>query len=150
MLAIVWNPRGFHLSKILEKDRKFNAGYYIAEILEPFSQWRSIEAAGDKRKLLMHADNGRQPTAKLYTQYFNENRMKSALHPLYSPDLALSDFYLFGYVKRCLAGFSFEDAHQLLATVEGVLEGIESDLASGLSRVDGPVKEMHRHQRGVY
>jgi hypothetical protein len=51
--------------------------------------------------------------------------MKSAPHPLYSPDLAPSDFYLFGYVKRCLAGFSFEDADQLLAAVEGVLEAIE-------------------------
>jgi hypothetical protein len=51
--------------------------------------------------------------------------MKSAPHSPYSPDLAQSDFYLFGYVKRCLAGLSFEDADQLLGTVEGVLEGIE-------------------------
>jgi hypothetical protein len=41
------------------------------------------------------------------------------------PDLAPSDFYLFGYVKRCLAGLSFEVADQLLAAVEGVLEGTE-------------------------
>jgi hypothetical protein len=47
------------------------------------------------------------------------------LHTPYSPDLAPSDFYLFGYVKRCLAGLSFEDADQLLAAVEAVLEGIE-------------------------
>jgi hypothetical protein len=51
--------------------------------------------------------------------------MKSALHPPYSPDLAPSDFHLFGYVKRCLARLLFEDADQLLAAVEGVLEGIE-------------------------
>jgi hypothetical protein len=51
--------------------------------------------------------------------------MKLAPHPPYSPDLALSDFHLFANVKRCLAGLSFEDADQLLAAVEGVLEGIE-------------------------
>jgi hypothetical protein len=51
--------------------------------------------------------------------------MKSAPHPPYSPDIAPSDFYLFGYVERCFAGLSFEDADQLLAAVEGVLEGIE-------------------------
>jgi hypothetical protein len=51
--------------------------------------------------------------------------MKSAPHPPHSPDLAPSHFYLFGYVKRCLAGLSFEDADQLLAAVEDVLEGIE-------------------------
>jgi hypothetical protein len=58
--------------------------------------------------------------------------MKSAPHPPYSilhtpcsPDLALSDFYLFGYLKRCFTGLSFEDADQFLAAVEGVLDGIE-------------------------
>jgi hypothetical protein len=60
--------------------------------------------------------------------------MKSALHPPYSPDLASSDFYLFGYVKRCLSGLSFEEADQLLAAIEGVLAGIEKvTLQSGLS-----------------
>jgi histone-lysine N-methyltransferase SETMAR len=102
MLTIVWNPHGFHLIKVLEKDRKFNAGYYIAEILEPLFQWRSIEAACDERKLLVHADNARPHIAMLSTQCFN--RRKSAPHPPYSPDLVPSDFYLFGYVKRCLTG----------------------------------------------
>jgi hypothetical protein len=51
--------------------------------------------------------------------------MKSAPHPSYSLDLAPSDFYLFEYVKRCLAGLSVEDADQLLVAVEGVLEDIE-------------------------
>jgi hypothetical protein len=72
------------LIKVLEKGRKFNAGYYIAEILESLSQWRSIEAAGNERKLLVHADNPRPHIAKFSTQYFDANRMKSAPHPPYS------------------------------------------------------------------
>jgi hypothetical protein len=51
--------------------------------------------------------------------------MKLAPHPPYSPDLAPPDLYLFGYVKRCLASLSFEDADQLLAAVENILEDIE-------------------------
>jgi hypothetical protein len=50
--------------------------------------------------------------------------MKSAPHAPCSPDLAPSDFYLFGDVKRCLAGLSFEDADRLLAALEGVPESI--------------------------
>jgi histone-lysine N-methyltransferase SETMAR len=68
----------------------------------------SIEAAGNEQKLLVHADNARPHTTRLSTQYLNENRMKSAPHPPYSPDLVPSDFYLFGYVKRCLARLSFD------------------------------------------
>jgi hypothetical protein len=89
---MVWNPHGFHSIKVLEKGRKFNPYYYIAEILKPLSQWRSIEAAGNERKLLVHADDARPHTTKLSTQYFIENRMKSASHLPYFPDLALSDF----------------------------------------------------------
>jgi hypothetical protein len=70
-------------------------------------------------------DNAHPHTAKLSTQYFNENQMKSVLHPRCSYDFAPWDFYLFGYAKRCLAGLSFEDTDQLFAAVEGVLEGIE-------------------------
>jgi hypothetical protein len=51
--------------------------------------------------------------------------MKLAPYPPYSPDLVPAGFYLFGYVKKCLAGLSFEDADQLLAAIEGVLVGIE-------------------------
>jgi histone-lysine N-methyltransferase SETMAR len=125
MYTIVWNPRWFHLVKVLEKGRKFNAGYYIAEILDPLSQWCSIEAAGNERKLLVRAHNARPYTAKLSIQYFNENRMKSAPHLPYSPDLVPSDFYLFEYVKRCLTGLSSKNADQLLAPGECVFEGIE-------------------------
>jgi hypothetical protein len=38
MLTIVLDPRELHLIKVLEKGRKFNAAYYIAETLEPLSQ----------------------------------------------------------------------------------------------------------------
>jgi hypothetical protein len=48
MFTIVWNPGRFHLIKVFEKGRKFNAGYYVPEILEPSSQWRSKEAAGNE------------------------------------------------------------------------------------------------------
>jgi hypothetical protein len=46
--------------------------------------------------------------------------MKSAPYPPYSHDPAPPDFYLFGHIKKCVAGVSFEDADQLLAAGEGV------------------------------
>jgi hypothetical protein len=38
-----------------------------------------------------------------------QNAMRIVPHPLDSPDLALSDFYLFGYIKQLLSGCEFTD-----------------------------------------
>jgi hypothetical protein len=51
--------------------------------------------------------------------------MEKAPHPPYSPDLAPSDFYLFGYVNHCLAGAFFADAGQLLEAVKTILIAIQ-------------------------
>jgi hypothetical protein len=124
----VWLPRD---EKVPERERHTiqSKKFMLTIIWNPhrLSQWRSTEAAGNERKLLVHADNARPHTVKLSTQYFNENRMKLAPHPHtpYSPDAASSDFDLFRYVKRCLTGLSFEDADQLLVAVKSVPEGIE-------------------------
>jgi hypothetical protein len=50
-------------------------------------------------KLIVHADNARPHTAKMTSQFMEQNSMQRAPHSAYSLDLAPSDFYLFGYVK---------------------------------------------------
>jgi hypothetical protein len=69
----------------------------------------------------MHADDARPHTAQLSAQFFEQNKMKTAPHPPHSHDLTTSDFYLFGYVKGCLASFRFESAYEPLEAVQGVL-----------------------------
>jgi hypothetical protein len=50
-----------------------------------------------------------------------QNAMKRAPHPPYSPNLAPSDFYLFGHVKHCLSGSAFADADSFLQAVSDIL-----------------------------
>jgi hypothetical protein len=127
MLTVIWNPLGFHLIDVLAKGCKFNAAYYATETLLPLSKWRSASAKGDKPKLTIHSDNSRPHTAQHSAQFFEQNRMKTAPHLRYSPDLAPCDFCPFGYVKGCLTDLSFESTDELLAAVHGVLEGIEKE-----------------------
>jgi hypothetical protein len=54
-----------------------------------------------------------------------QNSMQRASHPAYLPDLAPSDFYLFGYVKQLLSGCQFADQDSLLQAVSDILAGIE-------------------------
>jgi hypothetical protein len=51
--------------------------------------------------------------------------MRKAPHPLDSADRALSDFYIFGYVKQIMTGESFSNAEELLSAIGAILDGIE-------------------------
>jgi hypothetical protein len=77
------------------------------------------------RKLIVHADNACFQTAKITLQYMEQNLMQRAPHPAYSPDLAPSDFSLFGYVKQRLSGCQFADQDSILRAVSDILAGIE-------------------------
>jgi hypothetical protein len=50
-----------------------------------------------------------------------------AAHPPYSPDLAPSHFFLFGYIKEHLKGMVFPSAEELLDAIGEVVTGIESE-----------------------
>jgi hypothetical protein len=125
MLTIVWNPGGFHLVNILPKGFKFNASYYVTQILDPLSKWRRTQVGRTNRKLIVHADNARPHTAKMTSQFMEQNSMQRVPHPAYSPDLAPSDLYLFGCVKQLLSGCQFADQDSFLRAVSDIFVGIE-------------------------
>jgi hypothetical protein len=74
--------------------------------------------------------------------------MKTAANPAYSPDITPSDFYFIGYVKGCLTGRSFVDAEELLREFERFSIASESDFASGVSRVNRLIEELHPDHGG--
>jgi hypothetical protein len=49
-------------------------------------------------------------------------------HPPYSPDLAPSDFFLFGHIKRLLGGYHFENAGELLSMVVKIIDAITKEM----------------------
>jgi hypothetical protein len=63
-----------------------------------------------------------------------QNVMKTAPYPPYSPDLGPSDFYLFAYVKHRLSGYAFADIDSLLRAVSDILGGIEKVTLEGVFR----------------
>jgi hypothetical protein len=56
------------------------------------------------------------------------NKVKKAPHPPYSPDLAPSDCFLFGYVKRNLMGCHVENLSELLVRIQVILSAIPSEI----------------------
>jgi hypothetical protein len=75
----------------------------------------------------MHSDNARPHTAKMSREYIILNRMKQAPHRHYSPDLAPSDFFLFGSVKGKLMGYRAESPSELLVRIRVILAEIQRE-----------------------
>jgi hypothetical protein len=110
MLTIAWNPNGFHLIDAMPKREKHIARYHLNNITTPICQ-RLIPAG--KRKLNIHLDNSRCHTAKVVLDCVSQRKVRFALHPLDSPDIAPSDFFLFVCLNRELRGSRFQTAEQL-------------------------------------
>jgi histone-lysine N-methyltransferase SETMAR len=124
MVAIAWNPLGFPLIVALPKGRTFNAEYYRNNILAALTQ---LQPEDDGRKLVAHADNARVHTAQKYRTFCEENGLRLVPHPPYSPDLAPSGFFLFGYVKEHLKGMVFSSYEELFDAIGEVVTGIKSE-----------------------
>jgi hypothetical protein len=56
-----------------------------------------------------------------------EIRLEMARHLPYSPDLAPSDFFLFGHVKHVIEGAEFPSEETLLAAIQRVLSDLTGD-----------------------
>jgi hypothetical protein len=79
---------------------------------------------------MIHADNSRCHTAKVVLDCASHKRIRFAPHPPYSPDVAPSDFFLFGYLKPELSGCFFRSTEELLAEIYRLVEAIPSETFS--------------------
>lgn len=53
--------------------------------------------------------------------------MKKAPYPPFSPDIAVSKFYLFDYLKGRLAGLKFESPNELFGCINEILKKIPKE-----------------------
>jgi histone-lysine N-methyltransferase SETMAR len=144
MLTVVWNPIGSYVLKALPKGRKFNAQYYTNDTLVVISDWRRQTGGTRPNKLWVHSDNVRPHIAKMSRDDIGLNQMKQVPHPPYSPDLASSDFFLFGYVKGKLMGYHAETPIELLDCIRVILAEIPRETLNAvfLEWMDGATAKM--------
>jgi hypothetical protein len=68
MLTVVRNTKGFHLIDAMTRGEKFNAWYFINQILTPICA--QLSPTG-RHKLVIHADNSRCHSAKLVLDFIS-------------------------------------------------------------------------------
>jgi hypothetical protein len=83
-------------------------------------------------RLDLHLHNCRAHSSNASKQCCDENSLVTVLQPVYSLDLAPSDFRVLGHIKTSLAGRVFNDGYELF---EGVVEFLNEIQASELQFV---------------
>jgi hypothetical protein len=113
-ITVVWNPHGLHVIQSLPKGIKWTGKYDSDNIV---SQIDALRDLGSHGKMIVHADNAGPHVAKCVTEYMDHNPLKRAPHSPDSPDLAPSEFYLFGYVKHQLQGHECMEGAELALAI---------------------------------
>jgi histone-lysine N-methyltransferase SETMAR len=110
MLTIFWDVNGPLLVHFQEKGQTVTSAWYsdvLVNKLKPAirsKRWGLLS----KRLLLLH-DNAHPHMAAPTVDTLRALKYEVLKHPPYSPDLAPSDFHLFGPMKEHLQGQKFAD-----------------------------------------
>jgi hypothetical protein len=127
MLTVVWHSHGFHLIDMLPKGSKFDPGHYISRIVSPLPQILALYQDDPRRHFVIHADNTRNHCAKTIALFLDHNSLRRALHPSDSTDLAASDVWLLGYLKRVLQVCSLDEPDELLSAIQENSRGVDRE-----------------------
>jgi histone-lysine N-methyltransferase SETMAR len=108
MLCIWWDWKGILYYDLLPRNQTINSDVYC-------SQLDRLKAAIDQKRrelvnpkgVVFHHDNARPHVYSATRQKLMQLGWDVLLHPLYSPDLAPSDYHLFRSLQSCLKGKNF-------------------------------------------
>ena len=133
MVTIVWGGCGFLLVDFLPQSMKMNGKYFQENILKKTKQL--IDEAIKipfPNPFYIHFDNSRVHTAHETLMCLNDCGFTRMIHPPYSPDLAPSDFWLFGFLKEKMKGENFDTFDELEIFINRVLYDFGRDNIQGI------------------
>jgi histone-lysine N-methyltransferase SETMAR len=126
MFTIIWGTAGFHVTNLMTSQRSFNTEYFINEIMQSLiAKFFPMSRMPHTHRLIVDLDNCPVHFSKHSQKFFDDNSFLHLLQPPYSPDLATSDFWLFGHVKSTPNGSKFEGPDELLQGIYDFLNEVE-------------------------
>ena len=122
MVTIFWDSLGVLLIDYMPHKTTISGEYYAA-LMDRLHESIKEKRRGKLRKgvLLLH-DNAPVHTARVARRAILNCGFEELYQPPYSPDLAPSDYYLFGHLKKELRGKRFADDNELKSAIEHWLE----------------------------
>ena len=118
MLTLFWDERGSILEHYIPKGEHCEEGNVCRSPKESSASCNQVQTTGllSTGVLLQH-DNARPHTARSTVATIQDLSFECLPHPPYSPDLAPSDFHVFGPLKEAMGGKSFRSDEEVQQAV---------------------------------
>ena len=131
MLILFWDERGLILEHYMPRGNTVNSATYVDLLknhLRPAikSKRRGLLSTG----VLLQHDSARTHTAHSTVPAIRDLSFECIPHPPYSPDLAPSDFHIFGPLKEAMGGKSFRSDEEVQQAVHEWLRSQPKDFFS--------------------
>jgi len=125
MVVVFWSFTGFFFVTALPPGQTYNSEYVATTLVPQLEAKReetrpAIGLGGTK----LHWDNARPHIAESTKMLLQSKGVHILPHPPYSPDLAPSDFYLFGMIKNRIRGRHFTTSDEIVTEIREIFEGI--------------------------
>ena len=138
MATVFWDAKGVIMLDFLPKRSTITRVYYANLLHQLRTAIREKKRRGKlSNGVLLQQDNARVPTCKVAMDAVELNGYELIPHPAYSPDLALSDFFLFPNLKKDIRGLHFQFDEEVVTAVEEWVNGKDPDFfSSGLKALE--------------
>jgi hypothetical protein len=122
MIVFFWSPIGFPMIQAPLPKVTFTSEFFVDAILLHTVAAKPADYPG--RRLVLPMDNASPHCARLIARNVKENRITTSPLPAFSPDLAPSDFFLFGAMKGQLSGRIFESPDKLVEAIREIASAL--------------------------
>jgi histone-lysine N-methyltransferase SETMAR len=136
MATVFWDSEGILLIEWLPQGETINSNYYIDVLQKLREAIKSNRRVKLSKKILLHHDNARPHTSAMTTAAVRRLGFQVLPHPAYSPDLAPSDYWLFGPMKNALRGKRYANLAGLASAVSQWVKVTPADwFAEGIRKM---------------
>ena len=113
MVTVLWDNVGVILVNFMSKGATINSDVYIDTLKKVKARIRRVRPALEMTKVLLQHDNASLKTREVISSF----AWTTISHPLYSPDLAPSDFHFFRPLKESQRGRHFSSDEKVKTAV---------------------------------
>ena len=134
MVTIFWSVNGFHVIEVLPEGHTFDSEYFISLVKMLKKRIFPPKSKRWSKKIYLHLDNAPVHRSRATTTTAQKIGFCMLRHPPYSPDIAPSDFFLFGYIKEKLKNCHYGSTDRLMTAIYNIIDGIPPELIANVMR----------------